>query len=131
MPDSKHMENTRQQQEEALKVMLDYNKKLIPALEEVALELRGAQKEDTQEYLNYILNGVNWVIQVVNNTRDLINEKKEVVNKEQVNTIIIGLNTYIKEENNIKVAEIIETGILPFVNLVSQSAKEIANIEDN
>jgi hypothetical protein len=125
------MENTRQQQEEALKVMFDYNKKLIPALEEVVVELRGAQKEDTKEYLNYILKGVNWVIQVVNGTKDLLNQQEEVINKEQMNSIIIDLNDYIKEENNIKLAEVIESGVLPFMHTVTNSAKNIVEIEEN
>lgn len=131
MTDKKHMENIREQQEEALKAMFDYNKKLVPALEEVAVELKGAQKGDTKEYLNHILKGVNWVIEVVNGTRDFINEEKEIVNKEHINNIINELNTYMKEENNIKVAEVIENGIIPFVNLMSKSAKELAKIEEN
>jgi hypothetical protein len=125
------MENNREQQEEALKAVFDYNKKLIPALEELVIELRGAHKEDTQEYLNYILKGVNWVIQVVNGTKDLINKEEQIVNKEQINDIIIGLNNSIKEENNMKIAEEIEKGILPFIYLISNSAKEIAEIEEN
>jgi hypothetical protein len=125
------MENLREQQLDALKAMFDYNQKLIPALEEVIIELRGAQKEDTKEYLNYILKGVNWVIQVVNGTKDLINEKEKVVEKEKMNDIIVHLNNSIKEENNMETANIIETGILPFINIISKFAKEITQVEVN
>lgn len=125
------MENFREQQVDALKAMFDYNLKLVPALEEVVLELRGAQKEDTKDYLNYILKGVNWVIQVINGTKDLINEKEKIVEKEKMNEIIANLNNSIKEENNIEVANIIETGILPFINSISKTVKEIIQVEVN
>lgn len=125
-----NMENDRKQQEEALSAILEYNKKLVPALEEVIAELKGEQKEDTKKYLDYILKGVNWVIQVVNGTRSLINDKEEIVNKEEINHIIIALNQAIKDENNIEVANIIENGILPFILNVSNAANNIVTIEE-
>lgn len=116
------MENLKEQQVEALKAIIDYNKKLVPALEEISKELRGEQKEDTKEYLNYILKGVNWVIEVVNGTQSLISNEKEVIEKEEVNHIIVNLNQAIKEENNIEIASIIEGGILPFIAKITKVA---------
>lgn len=118
------MENVKEQQMEALRAMIDYNKKLVPALEEVVEELRGKQKEDTADYLDYILKGVNWVIQIVNGTKELLNEKKEV-NKDEMNQIISSLNQAVAEKNNIAVAETIENGILPFILNVSNIASGI------
>ncbi|PXV90210.1 hypothetical protein C8E03_105118 [Lachnotalea glycerini] len=125
------MENLREQQLDALKAVFDYNKKLIPALEEVLVELRGSQKEDTKEYLNYILKGVNWVIQVVNGTKSLINEKEDIIKKDAMNEVIVNLNQSIKEENNMETAKVIETGIIPFIQLVSNTAMEITQLEMN
>lgn len=125
------MEELRKQQIEALQAVYEYNQRIIPALEEIVFELRGAQKEDTKDYLNHILKGVNWIIQVVNGTRDLINEKEEVINKEQMNDIIVDLNGVLKEENFIQAADIIEKGILPFVSNVTKAAKDITGIEMN
>lgn len=125
------MEELRKQQIEALQAVYEYNQRMVPALEEIVLELRGAQKEDTKDYLNHILKGVNWIIQVVNGTRDIINEKEELINKEQMNDIILDLNGVLKEDNFIQVADVIEKGILPFVNIVTNAAKDITGIEAN
>lgn len=122
------MENLKEQQFEALRAIIDYNKKLVPALEEIAKELVGEQKEDTKEYLSHILKGVNWVIEVVNGTQSLINEN-EVIKKEEVNQIIVKLNQAIKEENNIEIASIIEVGVLPFIVKVTESAKKAVSLE--
>lgn len=120
------MENLKLEQIEALKAVIDYNKKLVPALEEINKELRGEQKEDTKEYLNHILKGVNWVIQVVNGTKDLMQVEVEIIEKDSMNQIIENLNKAMEEENNVEVASIIESGILPFIAKVTEKAKIVA-----
>lgn len=125
------MEDLRKQQIEALQAVYEYNQRMIPALEGIVLELRGAQKEDTKDYLNHILKGVNWIIQVVNGTKELINEKDEIFNKEQMNDVILDLNSTLKEDNYIQIADIIEKGILPFINNITNAAKDITGIEAN
>lgn len=75
------MDNIQNEQIEALNAVIEYNKKLIPALNEVMIELNGELKEDTFSYLDYILKGVNWVIQVMNGTRSLFEEKGFVIDK--------------------------------------------------
>jgi len=123
------MENLKEQQVEALEAMIEYNKKLIPALQEVVIELNDAQQEDTKQYLDYILKGVNWVIQIVNGTKDLLNTKSEIVVKEEVNQIIDDLNKAVKEGDNSKTATIIEDGIMPFILKISEAAKDAVAIE--
>lgn len=128
----KSMENNVQEMQiEALTEVFEYNKKLINALSSVTVELRGAQQEDTKEYLDYILKGLNWVIQVVNGTMTMINKDEEKINKENVNDIVLKLNAAIKDENNMEIANIIETGILPFVSRVSECARDIVGIQEN
>lgn len=125
------MENIREDQVEALHAVYDYNKKLSKALTEIVLELRGAKKEDTKEYLDYIMKGVNWVIQIVNGTLELINEKEEKINKETVNDIILNINDAFKEENYIEIADVIESGIIPFIGNITEISREIVGIEEN
>ena len=110
------MENLKVEQIEALKAVIDYNKKLVPALEEINKELRG----------EHILKGVNWVIQVVNGTKDLMQVEVEIIEKDSMNQIIENLNKAMEEENNVEVASIIESGILPFIAKVTEKAKIVA-----
>lgn len=53
------MENMREQQKEALLAAKDYIGKLLNAVDIVGLELSGAEKADTKEYLDTIIKGVN------------------------------------------------------------------------
>jgi Mg2+ and Co2+ transporter CorA len=122
------MEDYRKQQEEALSALIEYNNKLVPALEEVIVELKGEPKEDTKEYLDYVLKGVNWVIQIVNATKDLLNSNHEVVVKEEMNEIILKLNRSNKENKELEVAESIENGILPFIKKVTKEAEAIVEV---
>ena len=58
------MEDLREQQKEALLTARDYIGKLLDAVDVVGVELSGEEQEDTKEYLDTILKGVNWTIEV-------------------------------------------------------------------
>lgn len=119
------MENIREEQIEALNAVYEYNTKLSNALNEIVPELRGEKKEDTREYLDHIMKGVNWVIQVVNATLPLINESEEKISKDEINGIVLKINDAFKNEDYIQLADLIETGIIPFIDNVSVIAKDI------
>lgn len=108
------MDNVLKEQIDALKAVVEYNEKLIPAIKEVILELDGEQKEDTFSYLDYILKGVNWVIQVVNGTRSLLEKNDIIFDKEEMNQTISSLNDGVKEKDSAKIAHCLKEGILPF-----------------
>lgn len=127
----KNMDDLRKQQMEALEAVYDYNKKIIPALQTVIEELRGAEKEDTKDYLDYVLKGINWVIQVTNGTMKLINEEEVKIDKEETNQIILDLNDAIRSKNNLDIAMILERGIVPFINKLSECAKEYVTVIEN
>ncbi|OYP46876.1 hypothetical protein CG709_03580 [Lachnotalea glycerini] len=71
------------------------------------------------------------MIQVVNGTKSLINEKEDIIKKDAMNEGIVNLNQSIKEDNNMETAIVIETGIIPFIQLVSNTAMEITQLEMN
>lgn len=56
------MENQKEKQIESLKTAHEYIKRLRNRIESVILELREERKEDTEEFLNQIIKGINWVI---------------------------------------------------------------------
>lgn len=113
----------RSEKEEALKTAAEYSAKLEKGIENVVVELTGTKLPDTQEYLDTILKGINWLIQVYNSTKDLIEELGIQIDKDTVNNETIKLNDGLKNGNDAVVAKCLREGIVPFL-------KEIQNAGD-
>ena len=125
------MENQREQQIEALETGYSYAKRLQKGIETIILELREEKKEDTNEFLDQIMKGINWVIQVVNGTSSLINENEVRINKDEINEVILAINSAVKMKDDLEIAKVLQDGILPFLNDFMVCAKEITGIEEN
>lgn len=117
------MDNLKQQQIEALQVASDYCNKIANAIENIITEYTVERKEDTDEYMNHIMTGLNWIIQVFNGTQDLINHDAEVIHKDQVNSYVLELNEANNENDDAKRAEALR-GILSFVQAFQKEASK-------
>lgn len=109
------MQDNRAEQIEALDVAKDYSVRLHKGIETLVGELRGGRLPDTEEYLNTVLKGINWVFEVYNATRELINENGTVIDKDKVNAESIKLNDALKAKDDVAVADSLEKGIAPFL----------------
>ena len=105
------MEDLRKQQIEALDMAEKYINKLIIATETVTDELRGNTLEDSAEYMQTIIKGVNWTIQVLNRTLDVLNEKEVLMDKESVNGRMVNFSTIFETQNMEEIAKSFETDI--------------------
>lgn len=114
------MEDIRKQQLEALETGVEYVKKLVPAIKEILPELRGEEKEDTIDFLNQLIDGINFVIEIVNATMGMINEKEEILNKDGIEEKVQLLNDGLSAKDNLKTAQALEEGILPFLDIFYQ-----------
>lgn len=119
------MEDIRMQQLEVLEAGVEYVQKLIPATKEILPELRGEEKEDTTDFLNQIIDGINYLIEIVNATMSLINEKEEILNKDGIEEKVQLLNAALQAHDNVKVAQALEEGMLPFMDIYYQVASII------
>ncbi len=108
------MEDNRKEQVEALEALKDYNPKICKALKEIIPELKGEKKEDTQEYVDHILRGVNWELQVINGTMELLNEKEEQVSKDNLNEMVVQINDAYASKEDEKLVKVVEEELLPF-----------------
>ena len=120
MEGERQMENEFEEEIEALGTLKEYNVKVVKALKEVIPELKGEKKEDTDEYFQHILKGINWEIQVINGTMDYLNKEEETISKEKVNGIIVDLNDAIKEKQDLKIVSILESQMVPFLISLSE-----------
>ncbi|MEG0962710.1 MAG: molecular chaperone [Lachnospiraceae bacterium] len=119
------MEANRKEQMEALEALKEYNIKMVKALEEVLEELKGNRKEDTDEYLNQILQGINWELQVINGTMEALNEQEEQISKTELNQMIQQVNEAYQEKNNEKMALVIEEQLHPFFKELNQKIQKV------
>lgn len=117
------MEDMRQEQLEALQFAVDYVKKLVPAFQTVVGELRNEKQDDTIDLLNQAIEGLNFVIEIYNATSSLLNEKDELFQNHVIEEKVQAMNAALKEHDDLKTADAIEDGIIPFLDIFAQIAK--------
>ena len=108
------MENEFREEIEALEALKSYNVKMVKALKEIIPVLKGQKKEDSDEYFQHILKGLNWEIQVLNGTMDYLNRNEIIIDKENLNKSIVALNCAINKKDEKAIASIIEMELYPF-----------------
>lgn len=118
------MENEFREEIESLEALKSYNVKMVKALKEIIPELKGQKKEDTDEYFQHILKGLNWEIQVLNGTMNYLNRNEIIIDKEKLNRSISELNSAVQDNNSKMIGNVVEQCIYPFLI-------ELNNIIDN
>ena len=116
------MDESKKMQYEALKDGAEYALRLVPAIREIIPELRGEERDDTEEFKNQIFEGINYIVQIVNGTLPLINEKEVILNRDGIEEKMQQLIASVNTKDNGQVATALEEGILPFVEIFYQVA---------
>lgn len=115
------MENNREEQLEALKVLADFQDKFIANTEILIEELRTSRKEDTDKLLNSVTDSLNWEIGVLNGTLSLINEKKTVLKKDDINSAVLALSEALRTQDDKEIAKALETRLLPTLRKIKKA----------
>ena len=118
------MEDNRAEQKEALETLVEFNERLLKNMGIVVKELSGERLDDTDKFLDSIINAINWEIQVMNGTMELLNEGSERIDKQVFNQKVLVLGVGIKEKNDAKIANALQELIPEFENL-GNAAKEV------
>ncbi|MGN0155440.1 MAG: hypothetical protein ACI4A3_13395 [Lachnospiraceae bacterium] len=117
------MEAREQMQRDILKELISYSDNLIPALQELIEELKGEEKEDTSDFLNEVITGINWEIEVYNQCATLINEKSSYIDKKAMITAVNNLGQSLNSGDYKQVAECLEADFLPFLNKLALASE--------
>lgn len=120
------MEANREEQKEALEVLLEFNSRLVGNMKSIVQELTDGRLEDTDKFLENIVQALNWEIQVVNGTMDLLNEDKVRVEKEAFNEKIQLLGSAIAAKDDAKMAEKFKE-VIPVFEALQEAAKEVVS----
>ena len=118
------MEDKRTEQIEALQTLAEYNEKVLKNIPILVRELRGARLEDTDKFLQGVINAVNWEVEVLNATMDVINENQERVSKETVNQKIMSLSDALRTKDELAQAEAFEQ-LLPELENIGKAIGEV------
>lgn len=119
----KIMEN-RAEQKEALETLVEFNQRLVKNMNIIIKELEGERLDDTDKFLNGIVNAINWEVQVMNGTMGLLNDGRKRIDKEVFNKKILDLASAIEKNDDAKQAEAIQN-LIPEFEKLENTAKEV------
>lgn len=118
-------EEIRQQQIELLESVVDYAPKAIVELKKLAAEFSEEKQEDSDEYLDFVLENSNWLIEALNATMSLLNEKNPVIDKDKANHSVTVLNQALADKTDEGVAQALEQELIPMLEAFLKAAKDI------
>ena len=118
------MENNRTEQLEALKILAEFNDRLLKNLPTIIQELSGKRQDDTEKYLKNIIDSINWEISVTASTLNIINDGKERLNKEEFNQKVMALSSALSSNADSEIASALQDLVPCFVSL-GDAAREV------
>lgn len=118
------MEDNRREQIEALETLLEYNERILKNIPILVKELSGERLDDTNKFIDSIVNAINWEVEVVNLTTDVLNEGEVRIQKESMNDKIIALGDAINSKNDKKMAEAFGD-MVPVLEGLGKAVKEV------
>ena len=111
------MEDSRTEKLEALETLVSYNDKVVKNVGILIKELSGQRLDDTDKFLDSILNAINWEIQV-------LNEGKERIVNEAFNEKVIALGEAVKGKDDAKMADAFRA-LEPELEKLGAAAREV------
>lgn len=118
------MDENKNEQIEALEVLAEFNTKLLKNMKIVVKELSGERLEDTDKFLNSIIDAINWELQVVNGTMELLNDGKERIHKEEFNEKVQILGKAFSKKDDQKMSEAFQN-LIPEFEKLGDSVAEV------
>ncbi|MFW5650228.1 MAG: molecular chaperone [Acetivibrio ethanolgignens] len=118
------MKDMREEKIEALETLAEYNERVLKNIPILIKELSGQRLDDTEKFLDGIINAINWEVEVVNVTLDLLNEGKERIQKEDMNDKIVLLSEAIKKKDDVRMAQAFQQ-LIPVLENLGIAAKEV------
>ena len=103
------MNHLQEEKREALQALDEYLRKLVPGMETLCGELKGSRQPDTDVFQNQCIDGLNWAVEVYNRVSDVLDLEKIHISKQEMNGQLGALGAAIREKEDGRIAEILET----------------------
>lgn len=123
------MNESRNQQMEAAKILDEFLGRLIPNLRTLSQELKGNRKPDTDAFQKQCMDALNWVIEVYNRIPDVMELSEKRLDKSVVNRTITELAEALKSGEDTVIAGRLEDGISHFLVELKAILEEISITE--
>ncbi len=119
------MEEREILQKDILQELITYSDSLIPALQQVIKELKdqGEEKDDTEDFLSEVINGINWEIEVYNQCASLIDSSCNYIDKKVMIASVKSLGMALNSGDVWQISDCLEYDFLPFLNKLDLAAK--------
>lgn len=117
------MDNLQMEKQEALQVVGEYLDRLIPGMKTLCTELKGDRQPDTDDFQKQCIDGLNWVIEIYNRIKDVVDAEKIHITKEEFNDRLGELGVAIRDKQDAKIAEVLESAVIPFLTDLAEAAK--------
>lgn len=111
-----------EEQKEAMQEASSYLERLIPVAKELLTEFQEEIKEDSYEYLNLVIDGLNWIIELYNSTMDVINEEEDQIDTSEMDRAMKRFGSAVAAQDKVIVAEELEQNVIPFLNKMKEIA---------
>ncbi len=121
------MENLQEQKKEAMQAVGEYLQKLIPGIGTLCGELQGNRQSDTDVFLNQCIDGLNWVIEAYNRASDVLDAERIHSSKQEMNDRLMDLGAAIRDKEDGKIAEILESAVVPFLKDLAEAIGQSAH----
>lgn len=118
------MENNKTEQLEALKILSEFNERLLKNLPTIIQELSGERRADTGEYLKNIIDSINWEISVTASTLDIINDGRERLDKEDFNQKVMALSSALSSNTDSEIAAALKD-LIPCFTALGGAVREV------
>lgn len=106
-------EVTRKDKIEAIIGICQYDRKLIDALESLAIDFRSGKEKMPSELLGTIIQGINWTVEVLNQVMDVLTEGEVNLNKQMINDALIKYNEAFTSGDEKTIANAIDDSLIP------------------
>ena len=116
---------TREQQMDLLESVVEYAPKAIGELKKLSVEFYGLKQDDSDEYLDFVLENSNWLIQALNATMPLLNEERQRIDKECADRAVLELNEALSSQVDARIADALDKGLIPVLEEFLRAAEEV------
>ena len=114
-----------EQQMDLLESVVEYAPKAIGELKKLSVEFYGLKQDDSDEYLDFVLENSNWLIQALNATMPLLNEEKQRIDKERADRAVLELNEALSSQVDARIADALDKGLIPVLEEFLRAAEEV------
>ena len=117
--------DTREQLMDLLESVVEYAPKAIGELKKLSVEFYGLKQDDSDEYLDFVLENSNWLIQALNATMPLLNEERQRIDKERAERAVLELNEALSSQVDARIADALDKGLIPVLEEFLRAAEEV------